>query len=72
MLVIVNEIRNIKVDSVNLNSRLIKIMRKGGKEQYVRIASAKVFCMLKTYEISWYRKEYPVISISSYVYDIFD
>ena len=45
----VYEISNIREDSVNLNTGLIKIMGKGGKERYVQIASSEILGVLKNY-----------------------
>ena len=33
----VYEVSNIKIDCINLNTGLIKIMGKGGKERYIRL-----------------------------------
>ena len=45
----VYEISNIKIDCVNLNTGLIKIMGKGGKERYIQVASAEILDILRTY-----------------------
>ena len=45
----VSEVSNIKVDSVNLNTGLIRIMGKGGKERYIQIASVDILDVLKRY-----------------------
>ena len=45
----VSEVSNIRVDSVNLNTGLIRIMGKGGKERYIHIASAEILDFLKRY-----------------------
>ena len=45
----VSEVSNIRVDSVNLNTGLIRIMGKGGKERYIQIASADILSVLKKY-----------------------
>lgn len=45
----VYEISNIREDSVNLNSGLIKIMGKGGKERYVQISNSSILAILKKY-----------------------
>lgn len=45
----VSEVSNIRVDSVNLNTGLIRIMGKGGKERYIQIASADILDVLKMY-----------------------
>ena len=45
----VYEISNIREDSVNLNSGLIKIMGKGGKERYIQVSSEEILDLLKKY-----------------------
>lgn len=45
----VYEVSNIKLDCINLNTGLIKIMGKGGKERYIQIASAEILNILKKY-----------------------
>jgi len=45
----VYEISNIKADSINLNSGLIRIMGKGGKERYVQLSNPSVLSILKRY-----------------------
>lgn len=45
----VYEVSNIKIDCINLNTGLIKIMGKGGKERYIQIASAEILNILKKY-----------------------
>lgn len=45
----VYEISNIREDSVNLNTGLIRIMGKGGKERYIQIASSEILNILKKY-----------------------
>lgn len=45
----VYEISNIRADSVNLNTGLIKIMGKGGKERYIQIASTEILGILRKY-----------------------
>lgn len=45
----VYEISNIGADCVNLNSGLIRIMGKGGKERYVQIGAPSVIKLLKRY-----------------------
>lgn len=45
----VYEISNIREDSINLNSGLIKIMGKGGKERYIQIAVPEILDILKKY-----------------------
>lgn len=45
----VSEVSNIRVDSVNLNTGLIRIMGKGSKERYIQIASPDILKVLKRY-----------------------
>lgn len=45
----VYEISNIRAESVNLNTGLIKIMGKGGKERYVQIGSSDIIGILRKY-----------------------
>lgn len=45
----VHEISNIKADCINLNTGLIKIMGKGGKERYVQVATKAVLKILRKY-----------------------
>lgn len=45
----VYEISNIRVDCVNLNSGLIRIMGKGGKERYIQIGNPSILKLLKKY-----------------------
>ena len=45
----VYEVSNIKADCVDLNTGLIRIMGKGGKERYVQIAAPEVLDILKRY-----------------------
>lgn len=45
----VYEISNIREDSINLNTGLIRLMGKGGKERYVQISNASVLEVLKKY-----------------------
>ncbi len=45
----VYEISNIREDNVNLNSGLIKIMGKGGKERYIQVSSGEILDLLKKY-----------------------
>lgn len=47
----VYEISNIRADSVNLNTGLIKIMGKGGKERYIQIASDEIINILQDYYV---------------------
>ena len=45
----VYEISNIRKDSINLNTGLIRLMGKGRKERYVQISSTSILEMLKKY-----------------------
>lgn len=45
----VYEISNIQADSVNLNTGLIRIMGKGGKERYVQVSNSSILSILKKY-----------------------
>lgn len=45
----VYEVSNLKTDSVNLTSGLIRIMGKGAKERYIQISDAAVLKILKNY-----------------------
>lgn len=45
----VYEISNIRADAINLNSGLIRIMGKGGRERYVQIGEKSVIEMLRKY-----------------------
>lgn len=45
----VYEISNIREDSVDLNSGLIRIMGKGGKERYVQIGNPSILRVMKKY-----------------------
>lgn len=45
----VYEISNIREDSINLNTGLIRFMGKGGKERYVQISSTSILEILKKY-----------------------
>lgn len=45
----VYEISNIRLDCVNLNTGLIKIMGKGHKERYIQVASDEILDLLKQY-----------------------
>ena len=47
----VYEISNIKAECVNLNSGLIKIMGKGGKERYIQISNDAVLEILRKYYV---------------------
>lgn len=45
----VYEISNIREDSMNIHSGLIRIMGKGGKERYVQISNPSILAILKKY-----------------------
>lgn len=45
----VYEISNIREESINLNTGLIRLMGKGGKERYVQISNTSVLEVLKKY-----------------------
>lgn len=45
----VYEISNIRVDSINLNTGLIRIMGKGGKERYIQIGNSEILEILRKY-----------------------
>lgn len=45
----VYEISNIRNDSINLNTGLIRLMGKGGKERYVQISNTSILEVLKKY-----------------------
>lgn len=45
----VYEISNIREDSINLNTGLIRLMGKGGKERYVQISNTSILEVLKKY-----------------------
>ena len=45
----VYEISNIRDDSINLNTGLIRLMGKGGKERYVQISNTSIIEVLKKY-----------------------
>lgn len=45
----VYEISNIKADSINLNSGIIRIMGKGNKERYIQIGETSILELLKKY-----------------------
>lgn len=45
----VSEVSNIRMESVNLNTGLIRIMGKGGKERYLQIGSPDILNVLKKY-----------------------
>ena len=58
------EISNIRKDSINLNTGLIRLMGKGGKERYVQISSTSVLSLLKKY----YAENESVIRQSGYFF----
>lgn len=45
----VYEVSNIKMENVNLNSGVIRIMGKGGKERYIQIGEESIIELLKKY-----------------------
>lgn len=45
----VYEISNIREDSINLNTGLIRLMGKGGKERYVQVSNTSILEVLKKY-----------------------
>ncbi|WP_373218878.1 tyrosine-type recombinase/integrase [Ruminococcus sp. 5_1_39BFAA] len=45
----VYEISNIREDSVNLHSGLVRIMGKGGRERYIQIGNSSILAILKKY-----------------------
>ena len=45
----VYEISNIVADCIDMDSGLIKIMGKGGRERYLQISDPEVLCVLKKY-----------------------
>ena len=47
----VSEVSNIRAESVDLNTGLIRIMGKGGKERYIQIASQDILNILKKYYV---------------------
>ena len=60
----VYEISNIREDSVNLNTGLIRFMGKGGKERYIQIASSEILDVLKKY----YKENAEVIKQSGFFF----
>ena len=60
----VYEVSNIRADSINLNSGLIQIMGKGGKERYVQIGNTEVLELLRKY----YNDNRTVIKESGYFF----
>lgn len=47
----VYEVSNIRADSINLNTGLIRFMGKGGRERYVQIGNASILKILKQYYV---------------------
>ena len=60
----VYEISNIRAESINLNSGLIRIMGKGGKERYIQISNTAVLDILRKY----YTENEPEIKKSGYFF----
>ena len=60
----VYEISNIRKECVDLNSGLIRIMGKGGKERYVQIAETSILRLLRKY----YMENKEMISASGYFF----
>lgn len=60
----VYEISNIRVENINLNSGLIRIMGKGGKERYIQISNTAVLDILRKY----YAENEPEIKKSGYFF----
>ncbi len=60
----VYEISNIRAESINLNSGLIRIMGKGGKERYIQISNTAVLDILRKY----YAENEPEIKKSGYFF----
>lgn len=60
----VYEISNIRVENINLNSGLIRIMGKGGKERYIQISNTAVLDILRKY----YEENEPEIKKSGYFF----
>ena len=60
----VYEISNIRAESINLNSGLIRIMGKGGKERYIQISNTAVLDILRKY----YEENEPEIKKSGYFF----
>ena len=60
----VYELSNIKADCINLNSGLIQIMGKGGKERYVQIGEPDILNLLKKY----YEENKEAIHLSGYFF----
>lgn len=60
----VYEISNMKKESINLNTGLIRIMGKGGKERYIQIGDQTVLSVLNKY----YEENKAVIGASEYFF----
>ena len=60
----VYEISNIRVENINLNSGLIRIMGKGRKERYIQISNTAVLDILRKY----YKENEPEIKKSGYFF----
>lgn len=60
----VYEISNIRAENINLNSGLIRIMGKGGKERYIQISNTAVLDILRRY----YTENEPEIKKSGYFF----
>lgn len=60
----VYEISNIRVENINLNSGLIRIMGKGRKERYIQISNTAVLDILRKY----YAENEPKIKKSGYFF----
>lgn len=60
----VYEISNIRAESINLNSGLIRIMGKGRKERYIQISNTAVLDIL----IKYYEENEPEIKKSGYFF----
>lgn len=60
----VYELSNIKADCINLNSGLIQIMGKGGKERYIQIGEPAVLNLLRKY----YEENKEAIHLSGYFF----
>ena len=60
----VYEISNIRSENINLNSGLIRIMGKGGKERYIQISNTAVLDILRKY----YEENEPEIKKSGYFF----
>lgn len=60
----VYEISNIKMDSINLHSGVIRIMGKGGKERYIQIGNEEILNLLQAY----YQENRKAIQESGYFF----